>query len=145
MTDSLPLEDAAPWYADGLPFTCTGCGDCCTGSPGYVWVTDADIAAIAEYLDKPIGEIRLLYSRPQRGKVSLNEYLNGDCIFLEPATRKCQIYPVRPIQCRTWPFWKSNVATPESWKRTQQTCPGCRSGELVSLETIEELIEQTDL
>lgn len=134
-----------PWNADGLPFTCTQCGDCCTGSPGFVWVTDDDIRAIAEYLDKPIGEIRLMYARPLRGKVSLNEFANGDCVFLDPATRKCQIYPVRPIQCRTWPFWKSNVATPEDWQRTQQVCPGCRTGELVSLETITTLVEQTDL
>ena len=30
------LDDPAaePWYADGLAFTCTQCGNCCTGGPG---------------------------------------------------------------------------------------------------------------
>ena len=25
-----------PWYNDGLRFTCTRCGHCCTGEPGFV-------------------------------------------------------------------------------------------------------------
>src|SRR5207248_8895996 len=35
-----------PWYQDGLAFTCTRCGKCCTGEPGFVWVTDDELAAI---------------------------------------------------------------------------------------------------
>src|SRR5262245_18529291 len=27
-----------PWYQDGLEFTCTRCGKCCTGEPGFVSV-----------------------------------------------------------------------------------------------------------
>src|SRR5690606_15561824 len=60
---SSPLTENPPtdrWYRDGLRFECTQCGNCCTGMPGHVWVDEADIARIAEYLDKPIGEIRLL-------------------------------------------------------------------------------------
>ena len=29
--------DSGPWYADGLSFECTMCGNCCTGPPGAVW------------------------------------------------------------------------------------------------------------
>ena len=36
-----------PWYADGLKFRCTQCGDCCTGAPGFVWVNQEEIEAIA--------------------------------------------------------------------------------------------------
>jgi hypothetical protein len=39
--------DEHPWYKDGLRFTCTGCGDCCTGAPGYVWVNKEEIEALA--------------------------------------------------------------------------------------------------
>ena len=35
------------WYRDGLQFECTQCGNCCTGDPGYVWVTPEEIKAIA--------------------------------------------------------------------------------------------------
>ena len=36
-----------PWFREGLKFACTGCGDCCTGEPGYVWVNKAEIEAMA--------------------------------------------------------------------------------------------------
>lgn len=144
MTDIETMSDR-PWYSAGLSFSCTQCGNCCTGSPGYVWVSEADIRAIAEYLDKPIGEVRLLHTRPARGKTSLTEYANGDCTFFDPKTRRCTIYPVRPVQCRTWPFWNQNLATPEAWKQTQTACPGAGCGNLVSLEAIEALRSQSDV
>lgn len=133
------------WYADGLAFECTQCGNCCTGTPGYVWVTDDDVRAIAEHLDKPVGEIRLLHTRPARGKVSLTEFPNGDCTFFDPATRRCKIYPVRPVQCRTWPFWNSNLATPQAWESMQQACPGAGCGPLVNLEEIESRRTQSEV
>ena len=48
----------------------------------------------------------------------------------------CTIYPVRPPQCRTWPFWDSNVATPEDWERTRGVCPGSGQGEVIPVEEI---------
>ncbi|MCA9031483.1 MAG: YkgJ family cysteine cluster protein [Planctomycetaceae bacterium] len=142
---SAPQDNQLPWYHAGLPFTCTQCGDCCTGSSGFVWVTEDDLRAIAEYLDKPIGEVRLMHTRPARGKLSLAEYANGDCIYLDPKTRGCTVYPVRPIQCRTWPFWKSNIATPAAWEDTCRSCPGSGQGELVPLEEINDRLSKTDI
>ena len=52
-----------PWYQSGLRFTCTQCGHCCTGEPGFVWVDDADLAAIAEHRGETIDEVRGLYTR----------------------------------------------------------------------------------
>ncbi|MCA8994615.1 MAG: YkgJ family cysteine cluster protein [Planctomycetaceae bacterium] len=142
---SAPQDNQLPWYHEGLQFTCTQCGDCCTGSSGFVWVTEEDLRAIAEHLDKPIGEVRLMHTRPARGKLSLAEYANGDCIYLDPKTRGCTVYPVRPIQCRTWPFWKSNIATPAAWADTCRSCPGSGQGELIPLEEINERLSKTDI
>lgn len=136
---------AGPWYRDGLRFECTQCGNCCTGMPGYVWVDESDIERIAEYLDKPIGEIRLLRTRPAKGRISLNEYANGDCTFFDPATRRCGIYPVRPAQCRTWPFWQSNLTDEAAWVRAGRTCPGAGTGDLIPLEQIERLAADPSL
>jgi Fe-S-cluster containining protein len=124
-----------PWYQSGLRFTCTQCGDCCTGAPGFVWVEDAEVAAIAEYLGDPIEEVRGLTTRwTARGR-TLREKANGDCVFYEKG-KGCTIYPVRPAQCRTWPFWESNVASPETWRQTCEVCPGSGRGELIPAEEI---------
>ncbi|MEW4528610.1 YkgJ family cysteine cluster protein [Maioricimonas sp. JC845] len=137
--------DDAPWYREGLQFSCTQCGNCCTGSPGYVWVTEEEIAAIAEYLEKPIGEIRLMHTRPVGRRTSLREFANGDCTFFDGRTRGCMIYPVRPVQCQTWPFWKSNLSSPEAWDEVGRTCPGVGRGDFVSLDEITRQAERVDI
>lgn len=113
--------------------------------PGYVWVEESDIERIAEYLDKPIGEIRLLRTRPAKGRISLNEYANGDCTFFDPANRRCTIYPVRPAQCRTWPFWQSNLTDEAAWADAERNCPGAGGGDLIPLEQIERLASDPSL
>jgi Fe-S-cluster containining protein len=124
-----------PWYADGLRFSCTQCGKCCTGEPGYVWVSEDDLAAIAQYLDQPVEAIRALHTRVAHRGRTLREKANGDCVFWD-REQGCTIYPVRPPQCRTWPFWQSNVETPEDWEQTKAICPGSGQGELISAEEI---------
>lgn len=124
-----------PWYRDGLAFTCTMCGKCCTGEPGYVWVTDAELAAIAAFRKEPLEEVQGVYTRKAKGRRTLREKGNGDCVFYDRKTG-CTIYPVRPAQCRTWPFWASNVESEETWERTTQICPGSGEGELIPVEEI---------
>jgi Fe-S-cluster containining protein len=124
-----------PWYKDGLRFECTRCGKCCSGFPGFVWVNDAEVRDIASFRDEPLEEVLGLYTRLVNGKRTLRDKGNDDCIFYDPAAG-CTIYPVRPRQCRTWPFWESNVNSPQSWERTAQTCPGAGQGALIPAEEI---------
>jgi hypothetical protein len=126
-----------PWYQDGLRFTCTGCGDCCTGSPGYVWVNRDDIAALAAEMRLEIEEFEARYVREIGVRKSLIEYANGDCVFFDNKSRKCAVYAARPRQCRTWPFWDSNLRSPETWAQTCEVCPGSGKGKLYQLEVIE--------
>lgn len=127
-----------PWYEDGLRFQCTGCGDCCTGAPGYVWVNKAEIEAIAAEIEASLDEFYDKYVRKIGIRYSLVEFPNGDCVFFDSRQRSCNVYEVRPRQCRTWPFWKSNLRTPESWQETCDDCPGSGQGRLVPLEEIEQ-------
>lgn len=131
------MEEAGetPWYHEGLRFRCTRCGQCCTGAPGFVWVNKEEVAAIAEFRSEPLEQFEQLYCRPEGARRSLRERENGDCIFLDK-NKGCTIYPVRPRQCRTWPFWESNVATPQAWEHTCQICPGSGQGDLISAEEI---------
>ncbi len=126
---------AEPWYKDGLPFACTRCGHCCTGTPGYVWVNDEEIAALAKARGDKTNEFAAVYTRPSHGKRTLREKANGDCVFWE-AGRGCTVYAVRPRQCRTWPFWESNLTSPEAWQETVAVCPGSGVGELIPVEEI---------
>jgi Fe-S-cluster containining protein len=127
-----------PWYKDGLQFKCTACGDCCTGAPGYVWVNKEEIEAIAAEVGMEVAKFERKYVRKVGVRKSLVEYRNGDCVFFDNETRKCKVYRVRPRQCRTWPFWDSNLRTPETWAETCRVCPGSGEGRLYQLEEIEE-------
>jgi uncharacterized protein len=125
-----------PWYKDGLRFECTQCGDCCTGAPGFVWVNAAEIAALAKRFDLAVDEFEKRYVRRVGIRKSLVEFDNGDCVFFDGESRRCTVYEDRPRQCRTWPFWQSNVRTRETWAQTCQVCPGSGTGNLVPLEKI---------
>jgi Fe-S-cluster containining protein len=147
---------SGPWYAGGLKFTCTVCGNCCTGGPGFVWVTKEEVARVAEHLRLTPEQVVERYCRRVNGKLSFKERRmpNGehDCVFLQeiptPATgaegtgarelapgqpipvkrRGCAIYEVRPLQCRTWPFWPENLESQKSWDRAARRCHGMNHG-----------------
>jgi uncharacterized protein len=128
--------DEKPWFDKGLRFECTGCGDCCTGAPGFVWVNREEIAALAKKLGMSVADFERSYVRVVGIRKSLIEYANGDCVFFDGNSRKCTVYDARPRQCRTWPFWSSNVASKETWKQTCQVCPGSGKGKLYPAEAI---------
>jgi Fe-S-cluster containining protein len=132
-------DDDQPWYQDGLRFQCTGCGDCCTGAPGYVWVNAEEIAALAAEIGVEVAEFEKRYVRQIGVRRSLKERRRTyDCVFLDADTRKCRVYAARPRQCRTWPFWDSNIRTPEAWTKTCEVCPGSGTGKLYQLEAIQQ-------
>ena len=118
-----------PWYKDGLRFQCTQCGNCCTGAPGYVWVNNEEIETLAAFLDLTKAAFEKKYVRSVGVRRSLIEYENGDCVFFDNQTRKCTVYEARPRQCRTWPFWDSNVRTEKDWQHTCEVCPGSGKGQ----------------
>jgi len=135
-------QSPSPWYAAGLAFECQQCGRCCAGpEEGYVWVTPDDIAAIAAHLGIPPQQVRDSYLRTVRGRYSLRERPgNRDCLFLVSEGGKggrCAIYPVRPMQCHTWPFWAYNLASPDAWSQAGRRCGGINRGPLQDREQIE--------
>ncbi len=126
-----------PWYHQGLKFQCTGCGSCCTGEPGYVWIRRAEMETLANATGLDVAEFEKTFVRSIGRRKSLVELPNGDCVFFDRLTRRCRVYEVRPQQCRTWPFWESNLSTPEDWEQTCKVCPGSGRGLNVPLEQVE--------
>ncbi len=133
----MPKPKRQPWYQDGLSFTCTQCGDCCSGAPGFVWVGDEEIAALAKEMKMDVDAFEHKFVRQVGLEKSLVEYPDGDCILLDPDTRKCTVYDSRPIQCRTWPFWDSNLKRRRDWEETCEVCPGAGVGKVYTLDQIE--------
>ncbi len=126
-----------PWYSEGLQFTCSGCGDCCTGDPGYVWLNKQEIADMAAALEISVEAFEAQFVRNVGIRKSLKELPESfDCVLLD-ADRKCRVYATRPRQCRTWPFWDSTLKSPKAWAETCDICPGSGKGRLYTLEEIE--------
>ncbi len=134
------------WYVGGLHFECRGCGDCCAGpGEGFIWLTRREIELIAAQLEMTVGSFRQKYVKRLINRYSLiEEPKTKDCIFLKQTEtgRGCGIYAVRPNQCRTWPFWTSNLQSPNTWNQAAGRCPGINRGRLYTFEQIEKLRRQ---
>jgi Fe-S-cluster containining protein len=127
-----------PWYKEGLKFKCTGCGKCCTGGPGYVWVSEDEITAMATFLKISNKQFVQQYTRMAFGRLALLENkISFDCVFLKG--KQCKIYEARPKQCRKFPWWEENLKSPERWAETAKECEGIDHPDapLINLETIE--------
>ena len=114
------------WYKNGLCFSCTQCGMCCSGVPGYVWLTHEDVDNISTYLNISKEEFIKKYTRSVKGRLSLIELKpNYDCVFLKD--HKCSLYSSRPKQCKTFPFWEENLSSKQAWENAKEHCPGIES------------------
>ena len=134
-----------PWYKNGLRFECQRCGNCCSGVPGHVWIREEDIYQIARYLEIDENIFRQRYIINNNGEgLRLAQRQNDDCVFYNRSSG-CVIYDYRPLQCRTWPFWKSNVLKPKNWANMSFTCPGMNQGKHLTADQIINLIENDGL
>jgi uncharacterized protein len=109
-------------------FHCIPCGQCCLakGDYGYVYLTRGDRRKLARHLGLSTRQLVQRYCIR-----SGDEYYFKDsrerCVFLE--NTRCAIYPARPHQCITWPFWKENL-NPEGWRNgVLPFCPGARASD----------------
>jgi uncharacterized protein len=130
-----PKEDK--WYSAGLRFKCTGCGQCCTGAPGYVWVNESEIAELALVLKITPEEFVKKFTRRVGGRLSLLEKpVTYDCIFLKE--KLCQVYAARPKQCRTFPWWPEQLRSRKDWEEVAARCEGINHEDapLISIEEI---------
>lgn len=128
------------WYSGGLSFECIGCGRCCCGpEQGYIWANADELKFIADYLKIDINNLKSEYTKKIGFRRSLIEQkITNDCIFLKDR-KSCSIYQVRPNQCRTWPFWNSNLQNPQCWNQAAIRCPGINRGRRFSFDEIEAL------
>lgn len=131
------------WYVAGLHFKCTRCGRCCSGpGEGYIWVTKPQIKLIADFLKISVEHLRQNCLKRIGLRTTIIEQPDSkDCIFLRKIQnqKKCVIYPVRPTQCRAWPFWPSNLTSQNAWNNAAQKCPGINQGKHYTSQEIEKI------
>lgn len=137
----MPMPKPNCFYKDGLKFSCQRCSFCCGHSPGYVYLSKADLDRLCEGTGLSYKEFVSKYCRwanYYEGKtvLSLIEKKNYDCILWENG---CSLYEHRPSQCRTYPFWAWIVKDKETWDDVATECPGMRAtdGRLWTYEEIE--------
>jgi hypothetical protein len=101
-------------------FACTLCGECCKGFGG-TYLTDADIAAIAEYTGVSTDRLKAAYTCKSGGKRVIAQGQNGYCVFWD---KVCTIHPVKPRMCRQWPFIRNILVDVANWRAMADSCPG---------------------
>lgn len=127
------------YYKSEIRFKCLpNCANCCKLSNGYVFLTDTEAIEIADDLGISEHEFLKYFTRIVDNKLCLVDGDEENCVFLE--NRKCNIYDVRPTQCRTYPFWPESLKSQSRWQLTQEECPGIGKGRLYSIEEIDLLI-----
>lgn len=131
------IDNRSYFFDRGIRFACQNCGKCCCGEPGIVRVTLTDILRIAKYLNQPSEEILENSVLPYKEIYTIRERECGCCLFYQSG---CRIYPVRPTQCKSYPFWFNNLRSEKNWKRVYQECPGIHQGKLFTKEKILELL-----
>ena len=136
------------FYENGIQFECRECGDCCKthgdeDDYAYVYLSRTDISRIAAHLN--LTEVNLLNTyctTDERGAVHLAK-LHGDCSFLKDGNR-CIVYPCRPMQCKTWPFWTENMEQAIWEGPVTACCPGIGQGRSYSKTEIRQICKERD-
>lgn len=120
-----------------LRFSCTQCGKCCrTAGDYHVYLTAPEAEAIRRQLQLSRGWFRRRYlAYLDDGERVLASGGGEHCIFLD-SNGRCRVYAVRPLQCRTYPFWPELAGNARAWNNEARRCEGINQGDEVSLARI---------
>lgn len=132
------LIDHTYFFDQGLNFECQRCGQCCTGESGTIYVSPKEMVTLAGHLGITVDLLIETYLYPFRDSYSIREDDQGRCLFYD---RGCGIYPVRPLQCSSYPFWFSNLRSEKRWRALLRECPGIGRGRLYTKAEILERVQ----
>jgi Fe-S-cluster containining protein len=116
-----------------MQFSCQrGCVKCCERE-GFVYVSDQDIARLAKFLGMALADFEGQHI--YRTKHTRRLRMRKACPFLKPDG--CSVHPVKPTQCRTFPFWPELIENRAEWQALASWCPGINQGDFIPLEAME--------
>ena len=115
-----------------MRFECQpGCTACCE-QKGFVNLTEADLAKAAAFLGMTAAAFERKYVYRTRHRLRLRVPHDAQCSFLSEG--RCSIHPVKPTQCRIFPFWPELVESRREWKKAAANCPGMGKGPLIQID-----------
>src|SRR5579862_4130123 len=123
-----------------MRFECQpGCTVCCERK-GFVYLTEDDILRAAAFLKMPASVFEKRYVYRTKNLRRLRTPRGAQCRFL--GADGCSIHPAKPTQCRIFPFWPELTEHRREWNRTASWCPGIGQGDLVQIETVQNLARE---
>lgn len=105
-------------------FECTKCGKCCFG-PGKVYFAKKDLKLIQNYFkiqDQDWENFKKKFIDLEENQLYIHQP-KDKCFFLNK-NNQCSIYPIRPLQCKSFPFWPSNFSCIQNLQNLIRECPG---------------------
>ncbi|HEC29020.1 MAG TPA: YkgJ family cysteine cluster protein [Gammaproteobacteria bacterium] len=124
---------------NSIRFNCTGCGQCCLGHPDehFIELTDEEAEKIRIYLGMDKRAFKRSYLvRDKYIGAGLKINSHGRCELLDEDNR-CTIYPVRPRQCITYPYWPELLESRAVWDAEAGRCEGINQGGVIATDYIE--------
>jgi Fe-S-cluster containining protein len=123
-----------------LKFECQpGCTNCCR-QQGFVYITEQDLVRIAKFIKMTAADFERCYVYRTKHLLRLRMPRHTQCHFLLEGG--CSIHPVKPTQCRIFPFWPELTGDKREWKKTAAWCPGIGKGQLVQIEAASRLADE---
>jgi Fe-S-cluster containining protein len=93
-----------------------------------VTFTDEDILRISEHLQMSVAAFceRYLSYDEEEGSFYVHVKPGGACVFLGESG--CVVHEVKPVQCRTYPFWPELLRRRSDWAFEGELCEGIGRG-----------------
>jgi uncharacterized protein len=107
------------------------CTACCR-QRGFVHLTEDDLRRAASFIGIAADEFERKYVYRTAKRMRFRIPRGGTCPFLEETG--CAIHPVKPAQCRIFPFWPELLESAREWRSAARYCPGMAKGRLVNIE-----------
>jgi Fe-S-cluster containining protein len=124
----------------GLRFECTQCGACCTnhGDYAHVYLNPEEVGALARHVGLSVRAFRRKYTFVDEYGWTQLVFTGPSCVFLDEETQRCKVYAARPVQCSTFPFWRSLIEGGRWTKEAGRICEGVGRGPLHTIDEAEE-------
>ncbi|MGC2210821.1 MAG: YkgJ family cysteine cluster protein [Candidatus Korobacteraceae bacterium] len=123
-----------------MRFQCQpGCIACCE-QKGFVYLTCDDISRLAEHLEITCAEFRRRYLCGTAPLLRFRKQRHKQCPFL--LADGCSVHPIKPLQCRSFPYWPELLASAGERREAATYCPGMNKGPLVNLTLASQIAEQ---